>query len=249
MVLLWRLLDDEKQWPALGLAAFFPGNVYLAAIFPSSLFVLAALLCLAACWSRRYLPAAIAGAFAATCHPTGVVLAPVVLLWAIWRRRPGAVWVAVGVAIGFAGVLWIFQREAGAWDAYFKVQARYGYRVGFVLDTLLGHLKPLVNARYRDAKGFVSALQTLTCLLLMVALALRARRFLGDDRESLLAIYAAAFWAAPLGNLSTYRSEVLLLPAALLVPALPRRMQLALLLVAVAISVPIGVLFFDGVLV
>src|SRR5256885_10528768 len=32
LVLVWVLLDDTRQWPALALAAFFPGNVYMAAV-------------------------------------------------------------------------------------------------------------------------------------------------------------------------------------------------------------------------
>jgi hypothetical protein len=252
LVLLWRFLDDNKQWPALVLAGFFLGNVYMAAVFPISLFLLAALVCLWACWSGRFGVASIAGAAAATCYPTGVLLAPVALVWAVRQRRWHAAAVVVGVASGYCLVLWLLHRQAGSWDAYFKVQARYDYHLQWGLDALFARLKPLVNARYRDAKGFVTALQTLLSLALMSAMASRARRFLQDERHSLILIYATAFWLAPLtlgGRLSLYRSEAILLPAALLVPALPFRLQVALVAAAVLISVPMGVLFFGSVLV
>ena len=54
LLLVWNLLEDERQWPALGLAAFFLGNVYLAAVFPVSLFLLAALACIGWCWTGRF---------------------------------------------------------------------------------------------------------------------------------------------------------------------------------------------------
>ena len=68
----------------------------------------------------------------------------------------------------------------------------------------------------------------------------------------LLLAYTLLFWAAPLtlgGQLSLYRTELLLLPAALLVLSLPKPLQRAFLVAAVAVSVPMDILFFRGVLV
>jgi hypothetical protein len=245
LFLIWRCLNDHARWPALVLAAFFPGSVYLAALFPISLFLLAVLVCLGACRSKRRALAAVAGALAACCYPTGILLAPVIAAWALLRRRWGAAWAVFGVACGFGLVLWAMQLQAGAWDAYFKTQGHYGYRLGWGIDALLSRLKPLVNPRYRDAKGFVTALQTLLSTVIAGAVFHEAAR----RRISLVSIYVAAFWLAPLligGPLSLYRAEALLLPAVL---AVPRRSQLALMAAAVAVSIPVDVLFFRGVLV
>jgi hypothetical protein len=242
LFLIWFYLDDPKQWPALVLAAFFPGSIYLPAVFPVSMFLLSVLVCFGACWSKRPALAAAAGFAAACCYPTGLLLAPVMIAWALLHKRWGAAWAALGVLCGFAFVCWMMQRQAGAWDAYFKTQGHYGYRLGFGVDAFFSRLKPLVNARSRDAKGFVTAWQTLLTAIL-VALALCRRQI------SLVAIYTAAFWIAPLligGPLSLYRSEALLLPAVLIVP---KRSQLAFMTLAIAVSIPMDVLFFRGVLV
>jgi hypothetical protein len=250
LVLVWRLLDDERQWPALGLAAFFFGNVYLAAVFPMSLVLLAALACIGACWRGRFGLAALAGAAAATCYPTAVLLGPVVLAWAVLHRRWRALSVPAAVAIGYGGVLLALQRQAGAWDAFFRVQAKYGYTWD-ALDTLGARLKGLVNPKYRDARSVVTGVQTALSTLLIATLAYQGGKRALSERNSLVLLYLAAFWLAPLttgGQLSLYRSEVLLLPAVFLVPQLPRWFQLAAFAAAVLLSMPMAMLFFRGVL-
>jgi hypothetical protein len=246
--LLWDWLGGSLA--ALLFAAFFPGNVYLAAAFPVSLFLFGALLLLRGCANERPLLAAAGGALAAVTYPTGVLLAPVALAWGAWRRKRAAVWAAAGVLGGFVCVLAALQMQAGAWDAYFRIQAHYGYKAGFFADALFARLKPLVNPRYRDAKGFVTGLQTLLCAALVVLVALRALR--AGTRERLVALYVAAFWLAPLtlgGPLSLYRAEALLLPGAALLPDAPRPVQAGFAAAAVGLSIPMGVLFFRGILV
>ncbi len=253
LVLVWRLLNDDRQWPALGVAAFFLGNVYMAAVFPISLFLLAALACLSWCWSGKFQLAAAAGAFAATCYPTGLLLAPVVFSWALLRRRWRALLVPAGVVAGYAAVLWQLHRQAGAWDAFLRVQHRYEHSWD-ALDTLGARFKPLVNARFRNRNpgSVVTALQTLLSAVLISVLGYDGCRSLSSERTSLVLLYLAAFWLAPLtvgGNVSLYRSEALLLPAVLLLPSFPRWLQFGLLVVAVLLSIPMAALFFRDVLV
>jgi hypothetical protein len=229
LIVIWRM---SRDWRCLMVAAFFPGNVYLAGAFPTSLFLLAALLCLWGMQEGRDWPAAIAAAAAACCHPLGLLLAPIALLRRNWR-------VALGAVAGFAIVLGVMRAQTGDWDAYFKIQAHYGYRPSFGIDALLSRLKPLVNARYRDAKGLFGALQTLLVLAILVAV-------LRQKREPIIKSYFVAFWAAPLvlgGHLSLYRAEALLMPAALLLPSVP------FAIACIAISVPMAALFFTNVLV
>ena len=236
LAILTFIWCSTRSWPALTLAAFFPGSIYLAAIFPISLFILCTLICLPA--SRPWIAAA-AGFAAALCHPLGLLLAPVA---ALSRRQ---VTTALAVIAGYGLVLVALKLQAGDWNAYFKVQAKYGYQVSLGIENFAAHLKPLVNARYRDTRGLVSALQTLFCAVLVLSLLARTH-----FKPTLL--YVAAFWLAPLclgGRISIYRSEALLLPAALLVPALPRSLQLALPAAAVALFVAMSVLFFGDILI
>ncbi len=251
LILIWRMLDDDRQWPALALAAFCPGNVYLSAVFPLSCCLAAALACIALCWSGRHALAAVAAACSALCYPLGVLLAPVIAAWALLHRRWRALLSAGGALAGFLAVLATMKVQTGAWDAFTRVQAKYAFS-GDPLDALGARLKPLVNRRYRDEKGVVTALQTLISTTLVVGLFLDGLRRRWSERSSLVLLYVAAFWLVPLavgGRLSLYRSEALLLPAALLVPTLGRTLQLVLAVAAVALSVPMAWLFFRGVLV
>lgn len=276
----------SRNLVALWFAAFFPGNIYLAAIFPQAFSALCAVLCLWGCANGRWAVAAAAGFCAALCHPLGILLAAVSGLWWLLQRNRRGWLVPCAVVLGYALVLFVLQKQAGRWDAYFAIQGKYGYRLSFGVDSLFARLKPLVNPRYRNAKNVASALQTLLCASLVVSLAVSlwqshrtatgnggaeaaappraaalargrlprppARGALPRPAQHLLLAYTLLFWATPLtlgGQLSLYRSELLLLPAALVVPSLPKPVQQGLLLAAVAISIPMDVLFFRGVLV
>lgn len=253
LMVIWRLLDARgPRWPALLLAAFFPGNVYMAAVFPVSLVSLAVLACLGLCLAGRFGAAAVAAAVAAAAYPTGVLLAPVVAVWALLHRRHRALLVPLGALAGYAAVLALLQKEAGRWDAYYLLQRKYGYRIGLPFDALFARLKPLVNRRYRTGLAAATAAQALFSTLLMLGVAVAAARNPRAERTTLPLLCAGAFWLAPLmlgGNLSLYRAEALLLPAVLLVPALPRAAQLLLAAAAAAISVPMAAQFFSGALV
>ena len=133
LILVWVTLDDARRWPALALAAFFPGNVYMAAVFPVSLCALALLCCIRLSWSGMFKRAALAAAAAAACYPTGVLLAPVVGLWALLHRRWRATWVVAGALGGLAAVVLVMRLQTGAWDAFALVQAKYAYS-GNLLD-------------------------------------------------------------------------------------------------------------------
>ena len=233
--LVWRFLLGERSFPALLLAAFFPGSIYQQAVFPISLFLCCAVACLVLCERQQWLAAAGAGALAAMSYPTGFLLAPLALL----RRN---LCPAVGVALGFLAVLAVLRAQTGHWNAYFLAQAKYGFHFA-PLDTLFSRLKPLVNARYRTEASFATAAQT---LLVLATVALSLAHF---RARPLLAGYCLAFWAFPLcvgGHLSLYRAEALLVPA---VALLPERARLPLLAAAVPLSFAISVAFFRGALV
>jgi Gpi18-like mannosyltransferase len=253
LLLIWESLRKENQWPSLVLGAFFPGNIYLVAVFPVSSFLLAAIATILLCEKDRFAAAAVCAALAAICYPTGVLLGFVVAAWALLHRRWRALEVLPGAALGYVLVFAAMRREAGSWDAFFRVQAHYSYRVGAALDTLFSRLKPIVNRRYRDAKGFVTALQTLLTTALMAMIGGRLRETVRTMRPPLPLVYLLAFWLTPLAmggdSLSLYRSEALLLPAVFLVPAFSRRVQYGLLVLAIALTVAMTVLFLQSVLV
>lgn len=252
LLLLWRLLGrTARDWPALLLGAFFFGGIYYAAPFPVSLALLLLLGVIHFFLEQRFVLAAVCAGLAATTYPAAAFVLPAVLLWGAQRREARVLLVAAGVLLGLAAVFATLQLQAGSWRAFSQTQANFHYS-GNALDTLFSRLKPLVNPRYRGEKGVVTGLQTLLVLGLVSALAANARRLWAEERARIIVYYTAVFWLVPLalgGQLSLYRSESLLLPCALLVPRLPRALQLSLAGAAVAIFVPMAVLFFRDVLV
>ena len=81
--------------------------------------------------------------------------------------------------------------QTGHWNAYFLTQSKYAFQFA-PLDTLFSRLKPLVNARYRDATSFAAGAQTLL-VLVMMALSVKSWR-----AQPAIAAYCLAYWAFPL---------------------------------------------------
>jgi hypothetical protein len=225
LFLVWR---KSRNWPVLLLAALFPGCIYQQAVFPVSLFLVCALFFLEY-WRPE------AGALAAMAYPTGALLVPVALMRRKWLA-------ALGVLAGFLVVVAVMRAQTGRWDAYVLTQAKYAFHFAPV-DTLFSRLKPLVNAKYRDATSFTAAAQT---LLVLVMIALSVKSWLAKPE---IAAYSLAYWLFPLcvgGRLSLYRAESLLVPVVFL---LPERARIPLLAVAAPIAFAMSVAFFRGSLV
>lgn len=95
--------------------------------------------------------------------------------------------------------------------------------------------------------GNVPALQTLVvsgvlgCVL--VSLALRRRH--AERTDLLIALWAVATWLIPASTtgLTVQRSQAALLPIALLVGRLPRRVAAVLIVLAIAVSIPTEVAY------
>jgi hypothetical protein len=155
LILMWRLLADARsiwtRWICLLIAAFFPGQIYFAALFPISMCVAGILACLyfALRTSRPALAWAgfAAGFVAAFSYLTAIVLFPALLgtglLMLRGQRRRQAIIPAVGAAAGFGAVLLTMQVAVGIWDAYFISVKKYGVGVHSPLETLIDRLRPL----------------------------------------------------------------------------------------------------------
>ena len=255
LVVLWNLFLREAPAPgrvlALGLAAFFPGSIYYQAVFPISLFLLAALVFLWAVARERPVLGAAAGLVAAASYSSGFLLCPIAVAWGLFRRRPARGWAlpAIGVVAGVALVLLAMRLQTMRWNALALGQSAYGYSFDPV-DAFFARLKPLVNARYRTATTFATASQTLFVFVLAVASFAAALR--GRSRGALGAIallYCGAYYALPLsvgGRISLHRSESLLLPLVLFVPGGLRAVAVP---VAAALFLALSAAFFAGTIV
>ena len=155
LLLMWRLLADARsiwtRWMCLLIAAFFPGQIYFAAIFPISMCIAGILACLYFALRTSRPPLAwagfAAGFVAAFSYLTAIVLVPALLVTGLLvlrgQRRRQAIIPAVGAAAGFGAVLLTMQVAVGIWDAYFISVRKYRVGVHMPLDTLIDELRPL----------------------------------------------------------------------------------------------------------
>ena len=265
--LLWSLAlgpgGGPSRTPALGLllaAAFFPGAFYQHAVFPVSLFMVLALLCLEALSRGRWLAAGVAGAGAAFTYSSGIFLVLVAGLWCLgggasgrfWRRFGPALAIGGAIALGLCAAL-AWQRIAvGAWDGFFRLQAAYGHSLHNPVATWWGRVSRLLPPG-GEARSVLPAAQTLLVTGWMLTLAaggLHARGHLAR-MERVALVYSGVFWLLPLvlgAGLALHRAEALLLPSLILWRRVPRGILTAFALGSVGVSWGMGVLFFRSAL-
>jgi hypothetical protein len=154
--------------------------------------------------------------------------------------------------LGFTSVLFLHHRTVGAWDAFFRVQEKYGHdELRDPVGTFLQAVTPFFeNVADRNVPGF----QTLLVGALMgaVALAMLVRRKEVPPFDGCILATVLLFWAFPFvigRGESLYRSEALLVPIVILTRYLPWTVQAALVGLAVALELHMAVLFFESVLV
>jgi hypothetical protein len=180
LLIMWRLLSDARsiwtRWMCLLIAAFFPGLIYFAAIFPISMCIAGILGCLylALRTSRPVLAWAgfAAGFIAAYSYLTAVVLVPALLITGLLvlrgPPRRQAIIPAIGAAAGFGAVLLTMQIAVGIWDAYFISVKKYGVGTHMPLDTLIDRLRPLWTPHLGRQVLNYTASQTLITLCFVV---------------------------------------------------------------------------------
>jgi hypothetical protein len=273
LVLLWvTFLGRRLSFGAIGAltyAAFTPGLVFHESFFPLSLLAFFTLLHLWLLSRERWVGAGLAGAAAALSYPVGILLALTSAVWLLVQAGPlvtrlRAMLIVCGVtAAGLGAVLLDLRLEVGRWDAYQLAQRPYNHRLqqpfAQLVDALhiLHHHSPLavtkiipvqttngITSVTADETVFVAAL--LACGLAAILL----RRPI-DRLGLLVAIWAVGFWVIPQleSEVQSYRIEASLLPFALFLPRLPRPLVVVFVVLAVAASVPLARLQFQGWLV
>jgi hypothetical protein len=248
LALVWRIacayLPLGGAVAALAYAACAPGQVYHYAAFPLSMLACFTLLHLWALERRAWAAAGAAAAAAALVYPLGVTLALVALVWvgATERRRgaPAAALASLPAVLAVALVAAVQRVQTGRWDAYLKVQAKYGHGLH---DPFTQTWRSVAAA---DTKSVQTVVLTVVLATVLVDLAIRWRAAPRLDR--LLALWAVVTWAVPLtqANLSLWRSQAALLPLALLVGRLPRALAAAAVVAAAGVAVPMALLFFHN---
>lgn len=265
LVLLWIGFLDPKMAPkhllVLVLAAFFPGSIYYAAVFPVSAFTFFSLLLAYFLAKQRPWSAGLSGAMAATFYSTGFLLVPATALWVLftkgrdtWKAASTRIAATSGVtALGFVLVIGVQTIQTGRWDAFFKVQEKYGYSLHNPFATLAAAVAPIFEQRTSDAQ-WVPHLQTMFVALLVAgAFGFAWWSWKRLEPVEIFAVAATAmFWLFPLtmgGQVSLYRSESLLLPLVLVTRRLPTPVVGALAAASILLAWPMATLFFEGTLI
>jgi hypothetical protein len=250
VILWWRYLEPaplEARYACLAFAAVTPGMIYLHTVFPLAMLTTCALVALVALAEDRGLVAGLSGAVAAASYPLGALLAPVAVGLALFRRASArqALLAAALTVCGLLAVILFQWLQLGEPLAYFKAQH-------FPLRNPVVGVIQLVQRGLRNDREAVSALVLLsTATIAAAAYVLVWRRDRVTRLDALAAAFATGVWLVPLSQtgISVYRANAAMLPAAALLRHLSRPLRWAFVVAAVALAVPMSVLFFDGRLV
>lgn len=252
-----RPWGTTTQWLCLLAAAFFPGQVYFAALAPVSMVAFGMLAC--CYWSARnpncWLAAA-AGLVAGSAYLPAVAVVPGLLVAAIVTRqrseRRAMCLAAAGVAAGLACVLAYAQAAVGRWDAYFYTERiDYGLRTSNPLATISARFAsfgPMLSSGDNRAVAEQGILVALLLVLALAGFAASARR--GAQAADIVLVTAAvAGWLIPYlagDNSSPYRDEALTIVLVPLLRHLPAWKLAAPLMAAIWVAAGIATLFFSN---
>lgn len=236
--------NTATRWLCLLLAAFFPGMIYFAAVFPLSMAVFGMLAC--CYWSARSpnLPlAALAGVLAGSAYLTTVAVIPGLAIAALVatdrRARIAMCLAAAGVVGGVLAVLAYAQVAVGHWNAYFITEhAEYHLGVHDPAATVINRyesLLPLPASMAGRAAAEQGLLVALVLALVLAGFVACVRAGL-EPADIVLAVAVPGLWLIPYfggGHVAIYRAEALLV---ILVPLL-RRLPVWVLVLPVAAAI------------
>jgi hypothetical protein len=259
LVLLWsgylQHLQSNLRYVALTFAACVPGGVLMRSVFPMSMTDFFLIWSLLSARSGHWRRAGIIGAGASFCYVSALALAPVLAALVflqlggrplLSRSRQAAL--AGGlVLVGFVAACVLELIETGRWNAYFLVQQKYHHGLHSPEDTIWPLVKSLFNQHpgYSVALAAEATLGVTVVLVLLVTLLWRLLRRSVTLWDCAVIAFVVIVWFLPAtqANLSYWRGDTLLLPAALVLPRAP--VWLAVLLTAGAVAVmPLVALYF-----
>lgn len=264
MLWVFSLLLSIEKWSRSAFLTLFSvsvffGAIYYKAAFPVSAVLFWGLLASYFVWKGRFLPAAAIAALAAFFYPTGFLFSAAFGLFALlqggWKRSvlfKQVLPFAIAAVMGMATAFWVIWLDTGVWDAFIKVQAKYGH----------GFQNPVKNvgilAKQIDVSGFhlkdvprYQSLLIIACFFALSWFSFRNRQKM-DRLDKLAVTLMACFFLFPWlvgGNLSLYRAESLLLPALLLTRNWAPVSKMVVLGLLLFFFLPMSYLFFTAVLI
>ncbi len=263
VILLWATFLERRLSATAAVvlvyAAFAPGQAFDFAMYPLSMF---AFLTVAYLWlvtQEHWLAAGLVGFVLVLVYPVSVAAPAAATVWilvgftkAAWRERLRRITLAAGLpALSFGLLLAQFQVTLGHWNAFFLISAKYRNNPQDPLEPAFRAAAKLLGSPGLDLDK-VPALQTLivSAALFSVVVAAGLHRRTLARTDLMVVLWAIATWLLSQGtaNVNLPRTEATLLPLALLVGLLPRRLGIAFAIAAVALVVPMEVLYLRNAL-
>jgi hypothetical protein len=264
VLVLWNTFlgrrTDGPALVALAFGAFAPGAVYRFAIFPMSMLAFFAILSLWWATQRRWVLSGVAGALTGATYHLGALIVPILVIYALIvpagsrRDRFRNAGIAGGLAaLGPVIVFVIMRLQTGAWDAFFKTQAKYNHHLRNPITGFWDEVKHLFDGHLLTGTDIpaIQVLLTTGLVVLLVAFGVRAWRRQPGGADVLLVMWAVVMWIAPLcqTDVALYRNYALLTPAAPLLTRLPLALSVALVAAFAWITIPLFGLFWNRILV
>jgi hypothetical protein len=140
--------------------------------------------------------------------------------------------------------------QTGRWTAFLDVQRHYGYGVhdpfGVFGNLMLALFRSNEPFSHSNAAEWQTLVATLTVMAVVAHALRRVRRIPRTDL--LLVLWAIAAWVFPLtqASVSVWRSHAALMPVATLVSGLPRMLAGLAIAAAIAVSIAMARLYFEG---
>jgi hypothetical protein len=259
LVLLWATFlhrrTDIAVILALLYAAFAPGQMFGYMTYPLSMLAFVTILYLWLAVREHWVWAGVLAFAVVITYPVGICAPVAVSLWLLFdratpiRERGRRILLAAAPAALALGALAVwFQLWTGHWNATLLIGAKYRndpqspfQPIFHAIGVIFGGL-----STFHKARAASTLLAAVVVLSVVTTVVIRRRTL--TRAETLLAVWALCAWLAGLGTarVSRERTEFVLLPVAALLPVLPRRLLVAVTVLAVVLVVPMEILFLRG---
>ena len=264
LILVWnaflRRAPAPQAYMALIFVACCPGGIYMRAAYPMSMTVFFTLLWLLGLRERRWFWAGLAGGCAAFSYPAALVLIPLGFGWVLidhprpwWKRFTVAAGSGALTGLGTLAAIGVIGLDDKRIGAFFTAQSHFvhGFHEPFV------ELWPRMYGALSSYTGIVTAegadadLVALVVLLLLVGLIFLTARRRATRWEWFLFIATVVLWLFPAtqSDVSYYRDDTLVIPAALLIVRMRADVSVLIAGASVAVFPLLALGYFSGYLV
>jgi hypothetical protein len=235
------------------------GFIYFSAAFPISGTIFWIILAQYSFFQKRYLLSFVGCLLAAYFYPTGLMISVVLAMThLLFSKDPikNKIKIISGMllsgAIGLGLVFATMYYYVSDWWSYFKVSAKYGNHLHNPINSIIAHVSKafsepynIVNFKYYQTGAVIVAYLILTTFFWVKQ---QYRDKLQFSIYLTLTIYLFFPWSVA-GDLSSYRSEALLLPFIFTLTKVSNKWLIAIVVLLLVIGMPISHLFFKGLII